>query len=46
MKASVNGRVVAESDDIVEVDGYAYFPPTTVRVEWLEKVPKTEADLA
>lgn len=46
MKATVDGRLIAESNDIVEVDGYAYFPPNAVHVEWLEKVPKTEADLA
>ena len=27
MKASWNGTVIAESDDIVRVDGNAYFPP-------------------
>ena len=37
MKASVDGRIVAESDDIVEAHGYQYFPPTAVQLEWLEK---------
>jgi uncharacterized protein (DUF427 family) len=46
MKATINGRVIAESDDIVECDGYQYFPPAAVRTEWLEKAPKTESDCA
>lgn len=46
MKATVDGRVIAESNDIVEVDGYAYFPPSAVRSEWLEKAKKTDADRA
>jgi uncharacterized protein (DUF427 family) len=45
MKASVQGHEVAASDDIVEVGGYHYFPPGTVRLEWLEKAPKTADDL-
>lgn len=44
MKATVDGRVIAESRDIVEHDGYAYFPPSAVRTEWLEKAPLTDAD--
>jgi hypothetical protein len=35
MKAVVQGHEVAASDDIVEVGGYHYFPPKTVRLEWL-----------
>jgi uncharacterized protein (DUF427 family) len=46
MKAIVDGRVIAESDDIVERDGYPYFPDDAVRVEWLEPAPKTESDRA
>lgn len=30
MKASWNGRVVAESDDIVTVEGNAYFPASAL----------------
>ena len=45
MKAIVDGRVIAESDDIVEAAGYQYFPRAAVRTEWLEKAPKTESDL-
>jgi uncharacterized protein (DUF427 family) len=44
MKATVNGRVVAESGDIVERGGYHYFPRAAVRLEWLEKAPKTDDD--
>jgi len=45
MKATVDGRVVAESNDIVEDSGYHYFPSSTVRLEWLEKSPRTASDL-
>jgi uncharacterized protein (DUF427 family) len=46
MKATLNGQVIAESDDIIENSGYLYFPPFVVRMEWLEKAAKTEKDLA
>ncbi len=46
MKASVDGRVVAESDDIVACAGYQYFPRAAVRMEWLEKAEKTADDRA
>ncbi len=46
MKASVDGYVVAQSDDVVAVDGYQYFPRQAVRMDWLQKVEKTEGDLA
>src|SRR6478736_2899373 len=45
MKAKVDGKVVAESNDIVERGGYHYFPPGAVRAEWVEKAPKTPKDL-
>ena len=45
MKATVDGRVVAESDDIVACAGYDYFPRAAVRLEWLEKTEKTVGDL-
>jgi uncharacterized protein (DUF427 family) len=45
MKAVLKGRVVAESDDIVEAAGYQYVPRATVRMEWLEKAEKTADDL-
>ncbi|MBN8873836.1 MAG: DUF427 domain-containing protein [Rhodospirillales bacterium] len=46
MRATIDGQVIAESDDIVEVGGYAYFPPDSVRRDWLEPAPKTADDLA
>lgn len=45
MKATLEGRVVAESDDVVECHGYQYFPRAAVRMEWLGKAPRTEDDL-
>ena len=33
MKAIVEGHVIADSSDIVECDGYQYFPRTTVRAD-------------
>jgi len=45
MKATVEGHVIADSNDIVELGGYHYFPPSAVRMEWLEKAPKTAKDL-
>ena len=45
MKAVLNDKVIAESNDIVENGGYRYFPSSAVRMDWLEKVPKTESDL-
>jgi uncharacterized protein (DUF427 family) len=44
MQAVVNDKIIAESDDIVENGGYQYFPSTAVRMEWLEKAPKTASD--
>jgi uncharacterized protein (DUF427 family) len=44
MKATVDGHVIAASDDIVEARGYQYFPRSAVRMDWLEKAPKTEKD--
>ena len=46
MKATLKGRVIAESDDIVDCDGYLYFPSAAVRKELLAKAPKTESDRA
>lgn len=45
MKATVDGKTVADSKDIVEVGGYAYFPRDAVKMEWLRKTPRTESDL-
>jgi uncharacterized protein (DUF427 family) len=45
MKATWHGHVIAESDQTIELDGYRYFPPASVRMEFLQAAPKTEADL-
>jgi uncharacterized protein (DUF427 family) len=45
MKAVLGNHIVAQSSDITEADGYSYFPPSSVRLEWLEKAPKTADDL-
>ena len=45
MKATVDDKVVAQSDDIVEAGGYHYFPRAAVRLEWLQKAPRTAKDL-
>ena len=45
MKAVLEGRVLAESDDVVEAHGYHYFPRAAIRMEWLEKAPQTADDL-
>ncbi|TAH35516.1 MAG: DUF427 domain-containing protein [Planctomycetota bacterium] len=45
MKATLKSRVIAESDDIIEVDGYLYFPRSAVRMDWLAKAEKTADDL-
>src|SRR5580704_12442595 len=44
MKATLKNRVIAETDDIVEEGGYHYFPISVVRMEWLNKAPKTASD--
>ena len=44
MKATWQGHLIAESDQTIELDGYRYFPPTSVRMEFLQRAPKTEAD--
>jgi uncharacterized protein (DUF427 family) len=46
MRAIVDGRTVAESDDTVECKGYQYFPGSAVRLDCLEKVEKTADDMA
>jgi uncharacterized protein (DUF427 family) len=46
MKAVLGTSVIAESDDVVECGGYAYFPGSSVRMEWLERVERTASDLA
>jgi len=46
MKAMLDDRMIADSDDVIECGGYLYFPPEAVRTEWLEKTEKTESDRA
>jgi uncharacterized protein (DUF427 family) len=46
MRAVLNGRVIADSNDVVECDGYHYFPRSAVRMEWLQRGERTERDLA
>ena len=44
MKAVLDDKVIAESDDVIAAAGYDYFPPSAVRTEWLEKTEKTAKD--
>jgi uncharacterized protein (DUF427 family) len=46
MKASVDGHIIAQSEDIIACRGYQYFPQSTVRLDWLQKTEKTTSDLA
>ncbi len=45
MKATLHDHVIADSTDIVENGGYAYFPSSAVKLDWLEKSTKTPSDL-
>ena len=46
MKATLRGRVIADSADTLEVGGYHYFPRSAVRMELLSPSPKTAGDQA
>ena len=37
MQAILNGTVIAESDDIVMVDGNPYFPRSAMRTEYFRE---------
>jgi uncharacterized protein (DUF427 family) len=45
MKAIWRGQVIAESDRVLEVGGYRYFPRDAVRMDLLESTTKTANDL-
>jgi uncharacterized protein (DUF427 family) len=45
VKAVWGGRVLAESDNTIELGGYRYFPREAVRMELLQRSAKTESDL-
>jgi uncharacterized protein (DUF427 family) len=36
MKAIWNNRIIAESDDVIKIDGHTYFPVQSVRQEYLK----------
>lgn len=44
MQASVDGQIVAQSNDLIECQGYQYFPREAVRMELLQKAAKTDGD--
>lgn len=44
MQATVDGQVVAQSNDIIECQGYQYFPREAVRMDLMEKAEKTADD--
>ncbi|MDB5265390.1 MAG: hypothetical protein JWM39_103 [Parcubacteria group bacterium] len=41
MKATWNNEVIAESDETIEIEGNQYFPPSSVKMELLEKTDHT-----
>jgi uncharacterized protein (DUF427 family) len=45
MQATLDGRVIAASDDIVDCHDYRYFPRAVVWMDWLQKASKTDSDL-
>jgi uncharacterized protein (DUF427 family) len=46
VKATLKGKSLAESGDVITVSGYLYFPRAHVRLDRLEKADKTPADHA
>ena len=44
MQAIVDGQIVAQSNDLVECQGYQYFPRAAVHMELLQKAEKTADD--
>ncbi len=45
MKATWKGETIAESDKILEVHGYQYFPRDAVHMGFLTMAEKNESDL-
>jgi uncharacterized protein (DUF427 family) len=45
MKATLRGHALAESDDIIERGGYAYFPRSAVRMDLLQAAERSADDL-
>ena len=45
MRATWHGKVIADSDMTLEVDGYVYFPRDSVKMDLLKVAPKTANDL-
>ena len=45
-RAVWNGRVIAESDQIMEVDGTVYFPETSLKREYFRPSSTTSTDPA
>ena len=46
MKATLRETVLVDSEDVVEHDGYPYFPRSAVRMDLLEAAEKTASDRA
>lgn len=44
MKAVWNKQVIAESDDVVEVEGNIYFPKESINEEFFERSPNKSED--
>jgi len=40
-RATWNGKIIAESDKTQTVDGYTYFPPQSLKREFLKSSPTT-----
>jgi uncharacterized protein (DUF427 family) len=40
-RATWNGKIIAESDNTQTVDGYTYFPPQSIKREFLKPSPTT-----
>jgi uncharacterized protein (DUF427 family) len=45
MQATLDGRVIAASDDIAECHGCQHLARVAVPVGWRQKAPKAESDL-